>query len=128
MARHNDEEEPSEYRRSRMEEYSDVENFQWLSINKNGIHNPVRAMWFAVLGQAINDLLLKKHAEPASNWINDNRMYAGSFRFVCDILDLNYEWVRQKIHSKFRTVWKRYNKPKNHQLKKLELNKGSKRM
>jgi hypothetical protein len=47
-----------------------------------------RRLWAAVLYQAIKDL--DEGESPAINWVYARRNSAGSMRWICDMLDLDY--------------------------------------
>lgn len=64
-------------------------------------------MWAAVLHQAIDDLNMRprKQAEvlwkaDAKRWLKSDSEEALSFRWVCMILDLDYQKTRQAISSR----------------------------
>lgn len=49
-----------------------------------------RALWAAVMYQAISDMDSWSERRPAVDWIYGERENEGSMRWVCDMLDLDY--------------------------------------
>jgi hypothetical protein len=67
---------------------------------------PPQRLWFAVLRQAIEDLIGRSPDE-ARRWFltDDNR--PGGFRFICRQLGISPEQVRRKIDSRgFADHWR----------------------
>lgn len=56
-------------------------------------------LWGAVLDRALRDLREPGKRDDAMAWIESERVGEGSFRFVCDILQANPDWVRRKIRN-----------------------------
>ena len=50
-----------------------------------------RRLWAAVLWQAIKDADYSEGRGAAYNWIFSNRSDVGSMRWICDMLDLDYD-------------------------------------
>jgi hypothetical protein len=49
-----------------------------------------RRLWSAVVFQAIRDMEYERGRRPAVNWIYSRDDGAGSMRWICDMLDLDY--------------------------------------
>lgn len=89
-------------------------------IRRNGIQdpshgqNPYRALWAGVLEQAIRDWRepekLSNHQTDyavrslALHWFFSDRQTIGSFRFVCEVLDLDCDSVRRRIFGEDKAV------------------------
>ena len=52
---------------------------------------PYRALWAAVVYQAIADLNRIGYARRAKEWIYSDQQGVGSMRWVCDMIDLDYD-------------------------------------
>jgi hypothetical protein len=59
--------------------------------------DPEKALWLSVLIQALKDLFIEKYAGPARGWIWCKDIRVGSFLWVCQILDLNPEKLRNRV-------------------------------
>lgn len=76
-----------------------------------------KALWLAVLTEAValatkplKTINTRKHCEEACEWIAADATAIGSFRWVCDVLALDADWVRRVIgerdgHVKMRRVF-----------------------
>lgn len=54
---------------------------------------PYRALWAATLFQAIRDAeaeIVRGRKGPAFNWIYSDRTGVGSMRWICDMVDFDY--------------------------------------
>lgn len=54
-----------------------------------------RALWAAVLYQAINDIDSWSERRPAIDWVFSDREDLGSMRWICDMLDLDYHKLQR---------------------------------
>lgn len=52
---------------------------------------PIRALWAAIVYQAIADMNRAGYARKASEWIYSDQQDIGSMRWVCDMIDLDYD-------------------------------------
>ena len=52
---------------------------------------PIRALWAAIVYQAIADMNHAGYARKASEWIYSDQQHIGSMRWVCDMIDLDYD-------------------------------------
>ena len=52
---------------------------------------PIRALWAAMVYQAIADMNRVGYARKASEWIYSDQQGVGSMRWVCDMIDLDYD-------------------------------------
>lgn len=52
---------------------------------------PIRALWAAIVYQAIADMNRAGYARRASEWIYSDQQGVGSMRWVCDMIDLDYD-------------------------------------
>lgn len=52
---------------------------------------PIRALWAAVVYQAIADMNRTGYARLAKAWIYSDRQDVGSLRWICDMIDLDYD-------------------------------------
>lgn len=52
---------------------------------------PIRALWAAIVYQAIADLNRVGYARRAKEWIYSAQQGVGSMRWVCDMIDLDYD-------------------------------------
>jgi hypothetical protein len=60
---------------------------------------PYRALWSAVLFQAIRDLDSCRRRE-AVNWVFSDRTQPCSMRWICDVCDLDYEKLQNMCLSR----------------------------
>jgi hypothetical protein len=67
-----------------------------------------KALWLAVLDQALNDLTFTGYASPseelhvqrsAYSWLWSDSREPGSFLFVCDILEIDSAWFRKQLFA-----------------------------
>ena len=49
------------------------------------------ALWSAVVYQAVRDIDSHNERRPAINWVFSDNTGVGSMRWICDMLDLDYE-------------------------------------
>ena len=65
-----------------------------------------KALWLAVLDQALNDLTFTGYASPSEEphahrsayaWLWSESREPGSFLFVCDILEIDSAWFRKQL-------------------------------
>lgn len=61
--------------------------------------DPYRRLWAAVAQQAVDDLhdTAVNLPGPARAWFRDERMFIGSFLWVCQVLELDPGCVRRKL-------------------------------
>jgi hypothetical protein len=54
---------------------------------------PCTALWASVLVQAIGDMdsRVRSDAKAARDWVFDDSIGIGSFRWICEMLDLDYD-------------------------------------
>ena len=64
----------------------------------------VRAIWTAVLSQAVVDYRYRGSAKgsavqriDAANWVNSTYEGVGSFSYVCDVLNIDPDAVRDRL-------------------------------
>ena len=62
---------------------------------------PYMRLWWAVLLQAVNDVTQATTEDMDRkvllDWFNSDRQDVCSFIWICDILDLNHEYVRRNV-------------------------------
>lgn len=67
-----------------------------------------KALWLAVLDQALNDLTYTGYAtrseevhahDSAYSWLRSDRRDLGSFLFVCEVLGLDAAWFRKQLFA-----------------------------
>lgn len=61
---------------------------------------PERRLWIALLDQTSRDLRMpigSRIHNDAAQWVLDESLWIGSFRWVCEELGLNRDWVREHI-------------------------------
>ena len=65
-----------------------------------------KALWLAVLDQALNDLTFTGYASRSEElraqrsayaWLRSDSQEPGSFLFICDILGLDLAWFRKQL-------------------------------
>ena len=52
---------------------------------------PIRALWAAIVYQAVADMNRTGYARKAKDWIYSEHQGVGSMRWVCDMIDLDYD-------------------------------------
>ena len=64
-----------------------------------------KKLWASVLGRAVIDLRRKKHRQSARFWFyNDKNQGAGSFLWVCDVLEIDPGKTREKVFKKIKNA------------------------
>jgi hypothetical protein len=58
---------------------------------------PEANLWIAVIDQALADLSSQSQRAAAARWVESDRCDPGSFRWACDLLDLNVNAVRAAL-------------------------------
>lgn len=96
-------------------------SFKWLSVDPNLAPTSVpytreRGLWLSVLWQALNDLV--KDAKPkeqqrARRWVMDQRLYIGSFNWVCDSIGFDADSLRTTLTHNFEGFKTRFLQIKN---------------
>ena len=61
---------------------------------------PEIRLWEAMIYRALDDLRHEKRRGAALQWVLSNEEYTGSFRWVCNALDLNSSAVRRAVVSR----------------------------
>jgi len=93
------------------EKERNFEKVDWnASPGMSGETKRLRSLWGAVLQQAITDLQVRVYKTPsqrntenmriredARKWFTDDYNHIGSFRFVCDVLDLNPDYLLKRL-------------------------------
>ena len=62
----------------------------------------IRNLWAAVLKQAADDLRDRFKARGSWNWIRGERTHPGSFRWICELLNLGAEQTRKALELRYR--------------------------
>jgi len=52
---------------------------------------PIRALWAAIVYQAVADMNRTGYARKAKEWIYSEHQGVGSMRWVCDMIDLDFD-------------------------------------
>jgi hypothetical protein len=68
--------------------------------------DPIGQLWFAVLLQSIEDALSftldESTVAAAKRWFRADREDVGSFKWVCNAINLDSETVLQRVRQQFR--------------------------
>ena len=52
---------------------------------------PIRALWAAIVYQAVADMNRTGYARKAKDWIYSEHQGVGSMLWICDMIDLDYD-------------------------------------
>lgn len=68
-------------------------------IKPEDTQGPNRNLFAAILIRGIRDVTgeNKQHRDSAQEWLDSNNTHIASFRYICDVLDLNATKLREKI-------------------------------
>ena len=69
--------------------------------------SPEVRLWSSVLYRAVVDLDDANERPYALAWLRSERDAIGSFRFCCDLLGLDHEWVRRMIRQRVQVDGRR---------------------
>lgn len=64
---------------------------------------PEHRLWMAVIGNAVNDLHEKKHADAAKRWFASDRTSVGSFRWICSHIGVDPATAARMVGEKCKT-------------------------
>lgn len=68
--------------------------------------DPLGQLWFAVLTQSIEDALSfsldESTVAAAKRWFRSEREDVGSFRWVCNVINIDAEAILQRVRAQYR--------------------------
>jgi hypothetical protein len=81
------------------------DKYDWSVIYEEAYTEPEKILWAAVLKKAWNDVIeagTSQRAKYYLYWFTDNSYYIGSLRFICDHLNLDYNYIKEKAIKVFQ--------------------------